>query len=93
MRYFKKYDIIHSSKREENKKMKIDADVMFVRPLKDFSMNDSIPVDLDYVEDFEEVKEYVANEIFARYGRFCVYDSDFTICNDSEIMEALENVA
>ena len=73
--------------------MKIDASVMFVRPLKDFSMNDYIPVDMDYVSDFDEVKEYVANEIFARHGRFCVYGSDFTICNENEIVEALENVA
>lgn len=71
--------------------MKVDAEVVFARPLKDFSMDDSIPVDLNYVENMEEVREYVSNEIFARYGRFCVYGTDFTICNDSEILDALEN--
>ena len=50
-----------------------------------------IPVDLDYVDDYDDVIAAVEAEIFQKYRIVPSYEEDYTILNASEICEEISS--
>lgn len=76
--------------------MKIDAEIKFNEPIPSLDISENeivrIPVDLDYVEDYDDVIGSVENEIYERYGVSKYFNADFIIVNEVEINDELESM-
>lgn len=82
--------------------MKIDAEIKFL--ITDTTINITtgqtvcIPVDADYVEDFDDVINDVESQLYEKYGtnlRISLQacdGCDFIITNAAEICEELSNI-
>lgn len=74
--------------------MKVDAKIKFNHaPDNIFELKNGeyllIPVDLDYISDYDDIIQAVEEEIYNRYGVTMWHEVDFTIENSDDILEEL----
>lgn len=76
--------------------MKIDAKIKFIRARclfggKAISKDEKIdvPVDLDYVDDYDDVIQSIEEWLFKMYGVVLCNEVDFTIENATELCEEI----
>lgn len=72
--------------------MKVDAKLKIYEDNGDFS-EDTVPVNISYVGDEEEMISWVEEEVYRKYGKSLLYGRDFSIANFDEILEEMEQVA
>ena len=72
--------------------MKIDAKVTLKKNISGIlatGQTITVPVDMDYTEDYDDVVQAVESELYERYGVSMFNEVDFTITNASDICEDL----
>jgi hypothetical protein len=74
--------------------MKVDAKIKFNHaPGNIFELENGeyllIPIDLDYISDYDDIIQAVEEEIYNRYGVTMWHEVEFIIENSSDILEEL----
>ena len=72
--------------------MKIDAKVTLKKDITGIvaaGKTINVPVDMDYIEDYDDVVQAVESELYERYGVSMFNGVDFVIENASDICEDL----
>lgn len=73
--------------------MKIDAEIRIIEVADNDMLHVdtelTIPVDLDYVDDFDDVIQQAESRLYEKYGMSLWYNVNFKILNETEICDEL----